>query len=131
MRAYQKLIKMSFVAMSMMMVAPLAMAQSTTTSSSNNGLGKILKNLTGVSNDAILFLQVFAIVIGIGLIIGGVLALVKDAKSQGNGPVSKGAAAIMIVCGGALSFVSLLINSTGETVWGDTSNGRARITIPQ
>lgn len=130
MRIHPKLKHLALMAAVLFLFAPAAFAQSTP-SSSNNGLGKILKNLTGVSNDAILFLQVFAIVIGIGLIVGGVMALVKDAKSQGNGPVSKGAAAIMIVCGGVLSFVTLLINSTGETVWGDTANGRDRITIPQ
>jgi type IV secretory pathway VirB2 component (pilin) len=129
MRIHPKLRHVASTALMLLLFAPAAFAQSAP--SGGNGLGKILRNLTGVSNDAILFLQVFSIVCGIGLIIGGIFALVKDAKSQGNGPVSKGAAAIMIVAGGVLSFVTLLIDTTGETVWGDTSGGRDRITIPQ
>lgn len=113
----------------MTMTAIPAFAQSTT-SSSSNGIGKIFRNIASAGNDAILLGQVGAIVVGIFLIIGGVLALVKDAKSQGNGPVSKGAAFIMIGAGAVLSFVSLLINSTAETVWGDTTGGRDRIVIP-
>lgn len=112
----------------MTMTAIPAFAQSTTGSS--NGIGKIFRNVAGAGNDLILLLQVGSIVVGISLIIGGVLALVKDAKSQGNGPVSKGAAFIMIGAGALLSFVSLLINSTAETVWGDTTGGRDRIVIP-
>lgn len=123
---FQKAVALATMAL---IFAPAAFAQSTSTS--GGGLGGILKRLTGVSNDAIWFMQVFAIVLGIGLIIGGILALVKDAKAQGNGPVSKGAAAIMLICGGVLAFVGSLIDTTGDTIWGDNQGSRSRITIPQ
>lgn len=75
--------------------------------------------------------RVVAIVIGVALIIGGILALVKDAKSNGNGPVGKGAAFIMIAAGGALTFVTSMIDSTGQTVWGEQGGSRAKIEIEQ
>ena len=111
-----------------MLGMPDAFAQ---TVPSGNGLDAIATRGAATGNALVDALRVFAIVIGIGLIIGGVLALVKDAKAQGNGPVSKGAAAIMIICGGALTFVTLLVQSTGETVWGSTSGGRDKIQITQ
>ncbi len=94
-------------------------------------LGDIADRGAAQGNQVVNFGRVAAIVVGVFLIIGGILALVKDAKSQGNGPVSKGAAAVMILAGGALTFVSLLIESTGQTVWGDTSGGRDKIEIQQ
>lgn len=94
-------------------------------------LGDIAQRGASQGNQLVNFGRVVAIVIGVFLIIGGILALVKDAKSQGNGPVSKGAAATMIVAGGALTFVTLLIESTGQTVWGNTSGGRDKIEIQQ
>lgn len=114
--------RMFAAAMALFLLAPPAHAE---------GLGEILKRLTGVGNDAIWFMQVGAIVIGIGLIIGGIMLLVKDAKSQGTGPVGKGGAAIIIFCGALLAFVGSLIDTAGDTVWGDGQGDRGRIEIPQ
>ena len=102
-----------------------------TTPSSGGDLSGIANRASGHGNAVINFLRVMAIVCGIGLIIGGIFALVKDAKSQGNGPVSKGAAAIMIVCGGVLTYVTSLVDSTGQSVWGQQGGSRAKIEIEQ
>lgn len=122
------------VALAMMLYffAPAAMAQAATNcTASGGGLGGIFRRLTCSANDGIWLMQVVGIFAGVGFIIGGVFALVKDARSQGNGPVGKGAAFTMIFCGALLAFASSLIDTAGDTVWGDGGGDRGRIEIPQ
>ena len=95
------------------------------------GIGDMADRGSQAGNQIINFLRVGAIVIGVIAIIGGVMAIIKDARSQGNGPVSKGQAAVIILCGALLTFVTLLIESAGETVWGSTAGGRDKIEIQQ
>lgn len=98
---------------------------------SGNGLDQIAVRGANTGNNLINAARVFAIVIGIVMIISGFLAIWKDAKSQGNGPISKGAAFVIILVGGALTFVTSLIDSTGQTIWGSQGGSRAKIEIDQ
>ncbi|MEJ7745217.1 MAG: hypothetical protein WKF61_00365 [Luteimonas sp.] len=98
---------------------------------SGNGLDQIAVRGAQTGNNLINAARVFAIVIGVIMLISGFLALWKDAKAQGNGPVSKGAAFMIILVGGALTFVTSLIDSTGQTIWGSEGGSREKIEIQQ
>lgn len=98
---------------------------------SGNGLDQIAVRGANTGNNIINAARVFAIVIGVIMIISGFLAIWKDSKSQGNGPISKGAAFTIILVGGALTFITSLIDSTGQTIWGSQGGSRAKIEIEQ
>lgn len=95
------------------------------------GLDAIAERLTKTFGSLAWLMQVLFMLIGIGLIAGGILGFITDAKQKGNGPVSKGAAAIMVVGGGLLAFMGSLVETTGDTVWGDGKGDRGRIEITE
>lgn len=123
MRIRRKYMWLAMMIAGLLMSIPSAYAADT-------GLKKILTNIIGLGDTAVLAIQVGAIVLGIAAVCGGIYGFIQDSKKQGNGPMTKGTAVIMIVCGGLLSCVTLAITAAGETVFGDTSGARDTITIP-
>lgn len=95
------------------------------------GLDAIAERLSKTAGSLAWLMQVIFVLIGIGLIAGGILGFITDAKQKGNGPVSKGAAAIMVLGGGLLAFMGSLVETTGDTVWGDGKGDRGRIEISE
>lgn len=95
------------------------------------GLKEIMERLAETAGSAAWLMQVGFMVVGIGLIGGGILGFIADAKQKGNGPISKGAALAMVLGGGLLAFMGSLVDTTGDTVWGDGKGNRGRIEISE
>ncbi|OCG90324.1 hypothetical protein LMG667_02585 [Xanthomonas euvesicatoria] len=95
------------------------------------GISDIAKRLAGAAGDMAWLMQVIFMVVGLGFVGGGILGFISDAKQKGNGPVSKGAAAAMLLGGGLLAYMGSLVETAGDTVWGDGKGSRSRIEISE
>ncbi|MBB3923897.1 hypothetical protein [Xanthomonas arboricola] len=118
------LVRASLIMMGLALIAFVPAAEAA-------GLGDIAKRLTGAAGDLAWLMQVVFMVIGIGFIGSGILGFISDAKQKGNGPISKGAAAAMFLGGGLLAYMGSMIETAGDTVWGDGKGSRSRIEISE
>ncbi|CAN7531062.1 hypothetical protein LJR168_003828 [Pseudoxanthomonas sp. LjRoot168] len=100
-------------------------------SASAEGLPAILKRLTGLGQDSVNLIQMGGVVLGMALVVGGLFGFYSDAKKEGNGPINKKVATIMVLVGCTLTALSSVLTTGSDTVWGDGKADRGKITVPQ
>lgn len=115
---------------STLLLTAIMLATASATASAE-GLGQIFKRLTGLGQDTIDMIQMFGIAMGVVSVVGGLLGFIADAKTEGNGPIKKKTAAIMVAVGCVLTAISSVLTTGSDTVWGDGGADRGKITIPQ
>lgn len=115
---------------STLLLTAIMLATASATASAE-GLGQIFKRLTGLGQDTINMIQMFGIAMGVVSVVGGLLGFIADAKTEGNGPIKKKTAAIMVAVGCVLTAISSVLTTGSDTVWGDGGADRGKITIPQ
>ncbi|KAF1702954.1 DUF6750 family protein [Pseudoxanthomonas kaohsiungensis] len=100
-------------------------------SASAEGLGEVMRRITGIGQDGAQLVQTLAFVAGLVFVVGGMIGFIADSKKDGNGPITKKTATIMILVGCCLGALGSVITTGSDTVWGDGAADRGRITIPQ
>lgn len=95
------------------------------------GLGEIFKRLTGLAADGVSLFQAAGVAGGVLLIVLALFGFVTDAKKDGNGPINKKVATVMLVVGILLCALSSVLETGSDTVWGDGKAKRSKIDIIQ
>ncbi len=91
-------------------------------------IGKVAENVSGSFNSLALAAQGFFALVGIILIGMSIFTFIKHNKTDGQGEKIS-TAFVYLIGGGLLFFIASLIQTTGDTVWGEGGGDRARVTI--
>jgi predicted transporter len=103
----------------MLGVTQIAMAQNA---------GKVAQNVAGSFNALGLAVQAFFGLAGLVLIGLSIFTLIKYNKTEGQG-AKLSTFAIYLVGGGMLFYIASLIQTTGDTIWGDGQGNRTKVQI--
>lgn len=91
-------------------------------------VGAVADNVSGSFNSIGLAAQAFFALVGIILIGMSIFTFIKHNKTEGQG--AKLSTAFVYLIGGSLLFyIASLVQTTGDTVWGDGGGDRSRINI--
>lgn len=93
-------------------------------------LGGIAQNVSGSFNYVGLAAQGFFALCGIILIGMSVFTFIKHNKTEGQG-AKLSTAFVLLIGGGLLFYIASLVQTTGDTVWGEGGGDRTRINISQ
>lgn len=91
-------------------------------------LGAVADNVSGSFNAVGLAAQAFFALVGIILIGMSIFTFIKHNKTEGQG-AKLSTAFVYLIGGGLLFYIASLVQTTGDTVWGDGGGDRSRINI--
>ncbi len=93
-------------------------------------LGAVAQQVSGSFNYVGLAAQAFFALCGIILIGMSIFTFIKHNKTEGQG-AKLSTAFVYLIGGGLLFYIASLVQTTGDTVWGDGGGDRSRININQ
>lgn len=93
-------------------------------------VGAVAQNISGSFNYIALAAQAFFALCGIILIGMSIFTFIKHNKTEGQG-AKLSTAFVYLIGGGLLFYIASLVQTTGDTVWGDGAGDRSRINISQ
>ena len=108
-------------ALTLLGVSQLAVAQS---------IGKVATTVSGSFNALGLAAQGFFALAGIVLIGLSIFTFIKHNKTEGQG-AKLSLAFIYLIGGGMLFYIASLIQTTGDSIWGEGQGNRGKVTIQQ
>lgn len=91
-------------------------------------LGAVADTVSGSFNAVGLATQAFFALCGIILIGMSIFTFIKHNKTEGQG-AKLSTAFVYLIGGGLLFYIASLVQTTGDTVWGDGGGDRSRINI--
>jgi len=91
-------------------------------------LGAVADTVSGSFNAVGLAAQGFFALCGIILIGMSIFTFIKHNKTEGQG-AKLSTAFVYLIGGGLLFYIASLVQTTGDTVWGDGGGDRSRINI--
>ena len=92
--------------------------------------GKIAQNVSGSFNAIGLAIQAFFALAGLVLIGMSIFTFIKHNKTEGHG--AKLSTGFMYLLGGGMLFyIASLVNTTGDTVWGEGQGNKGKVQIQQ
>jgi len=106
--------------------ASLALSQSATAQS----IGTVATNVSGSFNAMGLAAQAFFALCGVVLIGLSIFTLIKYNKTDGQG-AKLSTFAVYLIGGGALFYIASLVNTTGDTIWGEGQGNKGKVQIQQ
>ena len=93
-------------------------------------LGAVAQQVSGSFNYVGLAAQAFFALCGIILIGMSIFTFIKFNKTEGQG-AKLSTAFVYLIGGGLLFYIASVVQTTGDTVWGDGGGDRSRININQ
>lgn len=93
-------------------------------------LGAVAQEVSGSFNYVGLAAQAFFALCGIILIGMSIFTFIKHNKTEGQG-AKLSTAFVYLIGGGLLFYIASLVQTTGDTVWGEGGGDRTRININQ
>lgn len=93
-------------------------------------IGSVAQTVSGSFNYIGLAAQAFFALCGIILIGMSIFTFIKHNKTEGQG-AKLSTAFVYLIGGGLLFYIASLVQTTGDTVWGDGGGDRTHININQ
>lgn len=91
-------------------------------------LGSVAQNVSGNFNLLGLAVQAFFALCGLVMIGMSIFVFIKHNKTEGQG--AKLSTAFLYLCGGGMLFyIASMVQTTGDTIWGEGGGDRSRVQI--